>query len=310
MTGGAGFIGSNLCRSLLATNGIHSVSVIDDFSTGSAERLRDVEVDLIEGSVLDPTALSDAIRNCNTVIHLAALPSVARSVEDPRRSHEVNASGTLAVLEAARQAGNLHTILAGSSSVYGSSSATSLHERLPTRPVSPYAASKLAAEAYALAYASSYHLPVLSFRFFNVYGPHQQPGHAYAAVIPSFIHAALNAQPLPVHGDGTQSRDFTFVDSVTAVIAQAVVRIVTNAAPVNLAFGTNATLLSIIDELETLLDRKLERVHQEPRVGDVAHSCADSSRLRELFADLRPIDIRDGLRATLAWMRDLQPLAR
>ena len=170
-------------------------------------------------------------------------------------------------------------------------------------PVSPYAASKLATESYALAYARSFGLPVLAFRFFNVFGPLQAPDHAYAAVVPAFLAAALRGEPLPVHGDGPQTRDFTYVGTVCAVLADAVVRQVTNGRPVNLAFGTRYSLLDLIAEIEALLGRPLERRHTEPRAGDVRDSQADQTNLARLFPDVEPVPLSEGLSDTIEWFR-------
>jgi UDP-glucose 4-epimerase len=237
------------------------------------------------------------------VVHLAARPSVPRSIADPVASHLANASGTVEVLEAARRAGNAHVIVASSSSVYGANPTLPKHEDLATLPLSPYAASKLATESYALAYQHSFDLPALAFRFFNVFGPLQAAGHAYAAVVPAFVSAALEGRSLVVHGDGKQSRDFTFVDTVTEVIADAVVRQVTSPVPVNLAFGTRTDLLTLIAELEAILGASVAVEHVEPRAGDVKHSQADSTRLQDLFPDVVPTALPDALRATIDWFR-------
>jgi UDP-glucose 4-epimerase len=195
-------------------------------------------------------------------------------------------------------------IVASSSSVYGANPELPKHEGLVPRPMSPYAASKLATESYALAYGPSFDLPVLAFRFFNVFGPLQQPGHAYAAVIPAFVCAALRGEPLPVHGDGTQSRDFTYVDSLTAIVTEAIRDRVTSPTPVNLAFGSRTDLLTVIELLSDVLGTDLAVEHQPSRAGDVPHSQADTSRLRELFPSVEPVDLRAGLERTVAWMRD------
>jgi UDP-glucose 4-epimerase len=171
--------------------------------------------------------------------------------------------------------------------------------------VSPYAASKLAAESYALAYQRSFGLPTLAFRFFNVFGPLQRAGHAYAAVIPAFVDAALRGEPLPVHGDGTQSRDFTYVDTVVAILAEAATTGTSHDEPVNLAFGTRTDLLTVIALLEDILGRPLRVEHQANRAGDVPHSQADNARLRSLFPAIEPTDLRAGLAATVEWMAGL-----
>jgi UDP-glucose 4-epimerase len=303
VTGGAGFIGSNLCRALLDAEFVDSVSVIDDLSNGFLSNLDGLDVSFTEGSILDDQALDAAIGGADAVVHLAALGSVPRSVADPLASHHANATGTVMVLEAARRHGNLHTVVASSSSVYGSNPTLPKHEDLATRPLSPYGGSKLATEGYALAWGSSYGLPVLAFRFFNVFGPHQPAGHVYAAVIPAFVDAALRGTPVTVHGDGTQSRDFTYVDTVTTTITDALRRTVTSPEPVNLAFGSRISLLDTLAELEQILGHPIERDHIANRAGDVPHSQADNSRLVALFPDLEPVPFADGLRATTDWMR-------
>jgi UDP-glucose 4-epimerase len=175
------------------------------------------------------------------------------------------------------------------------------HEDLATRPMSPYAAQKSITEGYALAYGNSYEMPTLAFRFFNVFGPLQAAGHAYAAVVPAFVSAALAGEPVTVHGDGTQSRDFTYVDTVTAVLADAVLRQVKSLDPVNLAFGSRTTLLELLDLMETLIGHPIARNHIENRAGDVPHSQAANDRLRALFPDIQPVELAQGLRATIDW---------
>jgi len=303
VTGGAGFIGANLCRRLLATPAVSAVTAVDDLSTGFAANLDGVGAELVEASILDTELMAGLAADADAVVHLAALGSVPRSVADPVSSHAVNATGTLTVLEAARQGGVAHVVVASSSSVYGANPALPKHEGLAQLPMSPYAASKLATEGYALAYQHSYGLPVLAFRFFNVFGPRQAAGHAYAAVVPAFVEAALADRPIPVHGDGTQSRDFTYVDTVTAVLTDALVRRVAAPEPVNLAYGTRTDLLTLIGMLEEILGRTLVRAHGPRRPGDVDHSRADDTRVRTLFPDVEPTPLTDALRATVDWYR-------
>lgn len=302
VTGGGGFIGANLCRTLLARPAVSHVTVIDDFSTGFRSNLDGLDVRLVEGTILNGDALSEAMLGVDAVVHLAALGSVPRSVADPVSSHTANATGSLKVLEAARER-RLHTIVASSSSVYGSNPVLPKHENLATLPLSPYAASKLATEAYALAYGASYEMPMLVFRFFNVFGPLQAAGQAYAAVIPAFIDAALRGRSLTVYGDGRQSRDFTFVGTVASLIAEALERQIVSAAPVNLAFGSRTTLLEVIEGLEEILGYKLPVEYAAPRKGDVMHSQADNTRLRELFGAVAPVAFSEGLRETVDWMK-------
>ena len=302
VTGGAGFIGANLCRALVTGPRARPVVVLDDLSTGRAENLAGLDgVDLVEGSILDAALLERVTAGVGAVVHLAARASVPRSLEDPAATHAVNATGTLAVLDAARRAGGPHVVVASSSSVYGANTTLPASEDLATSPLSPYAASKLAAEGYALSYARSFGLRVLVFRFFNVFGPRQPAGHAYAAVVPAFLDAALAGRPLPVHGDGRQTRDFTFVDSVVSVVVDALARGVTAPGPVNLAFGGRASLLDLTDEMSRVLGRQLELEFGPARQGDVRHSQADQSRLRALFPDIEPVPLSAGLQATAEW---------
>jgi UDP-glucose 4-epimerase len=309
ITGGAGFIGANLARRMAADNRIDEVVVFDDLSTGRESNLEGVEATLHVATILDPDALDVAFVGADAIVHLAARPSVPRSIADPLASHHANATGTLEVLEAARRVGKPHVVVASSSSVYGANPTLPKSEDLRTQPLSPYAVTKQATESYAIAYARCFDLPVLAFRFFNVYGPLQPAGHAYAAALPAFIDAALRGQPIPVDGDGEQSRDFTFVGSVAAAITEASVRRVTSDDPVNLAFGSRRTILAAIDELGSVLGRPLTREHRPPRPGDVRHSQADGSRLSQLLPDVEPFPFRGGLQATVDWFRGLPEYA-
>lgn len=301
VTGGAGFIGANLCARALDEG--HEVVVIDDFSTGERANVHGLSVRLVEGSVLDPEALAEATRDVQAVIHLAALGSVPRSIKDPVATHQANALGTLKVLEAARAAAVDHVSVASSSSVYGLNPALPKSEREWVRPMSPYAVSKLATEQYALAYQQSFGMQTLAFRFFNVFGPLQRAGHVYAAVIPVFMDALLAGRPLPVNGDGSNSRDFTFVGTVCEVLLDAATRRVVHQEPVNLAFGTNTTLLELISRMEEVTGLTAQVEHREARPGDVQHSQADNAVLRSLFPGVRPVSLDEGLRATYAWFQ-------
>lgn len=303
ITGGAGFIGSNLAR-YAQENGGHEVVVLDDLSTGSRENLAGLDVDFIEGSILDDEVIDRAVRGVDSIIHLGAIPSVPRSVKNPVASHHANATGTLNVLEAARTNDVEHVVVASSSSVYGSNPRLPKSEYDWTRPMSPYAVSKHATEGYAIAYNYSYGLKTLAFRFFNVYGPGQAAGHSYAAVIPQFVDAALAGRPLPVNGDGTQSRDFTFVDSVCAALLESSEKQIASFDPVNLAFGSNTNLLSLIELLGTELGSKLEVEFHPARIGDVKASQADSTRLSELFPAIKPWPIENGLARTIEWYKE------
>lgn len=298
VTGGAGFIGANLCRVLAPR---HDVLVLDDLSTGHEANLSGVDATLRVGSVLDAAMVREVCRGASAIVHLAAIPSVPRSIHDPLRTHETNVTGTLTVLEAARETG-AHVVLASSSSVYGGGGAHATDENTVCRPLSPYGVSKLAAESYATAYRTSFTLDTISFRFFNVFGPLQDPDTTYAAVVPTFLRAALRGDALTIHGDGKQSRDFTFVDSVAEVLADAVDRRVTSAGPVNLAFGTRTTLNELADKVAHVAGRALAVRHGPARLGDIRHSRAYPAALRELFPDVRPVPLATGLRRTLAWL--------
>lgn len=299
ITGGAGFIGSNLARAALA-EGV-DVAILDDLSNGYRENIDGLDVRFIEGTLLDPAAVTSALDGVESVVHLGALGSVPRSIKDPLSSHAANATGTLTLLEQVRTAGVEHVITASSSSVYGANPALPKGEREWVRPMSPYAVSKLATEQYTLAYQNSYGLRTLAFRFFNVFGPWQRASHVYAAAIPIFIDAMLAGKPVPVHGDGEQSRDFTYVGSVCRVILDAVNRRVSHPEPVNLAFGTNTTINRVISELGRTMGVDPEVKRLDPRPGDVRHSQADSSSLRALFPGVQCVPMEDGLIKTLEW---------
>ncbi|MEO7555933.1 MAG: NAD-dependent epimerase/dehydratase family protein [Acidimicrobiales bacterium] len=303
VTGGAGFIGANLCRAMAADDQFDRVVALDDLSTGCAANLDGIDCELVEGSILDDALLDKVLVDTDSVVHLAARPSVPRSLEDPMASHTVNATGTLTVLEAMRRHRVGHIVVASSSSVYGATAALPKHEELATRPLSPYGASKLAAESYALAHGHSFGINVLALRFFNVFGPLQTAGHAYAAVVPAFITAALEGRPLPIHGDGNQTRDFTYVGTVCAVLADAVARSVTSVDPVNLAFGTRTSLLEFIEVLEGVIGHPLEREHQPPRGGDVRDSQAENTRLRALFPEITAMPLPRTVALTVDWYR-------
>lgn len=306
VTGGAGFIGANLCRHLVDTGAATEVVAFDNLSTGFAENVAAIPgVQLVEGDILDQAHLTEVLAGAAAVVHLAARPSVPKSIDDPLASHDNNATGTIRVLEAMRAAGVAKVVVASSSSVYGANPAMPKVETLTPMPVSPYAASKLAAESYTLSYQRVFGLEAVAFRFFNVFGPLQRAGHAYAAVVPAFVDAALAGRPLPIHGDGGQTRDFTYVGSVAEVITEVVVRGVRSLTPVNLAFGTRYSLLELIELLEKILEHPLERAHLDPRAGDVRDSQADQTALRALVPNLEPVDFEAGLRQTVDWFRSL-----
>lgn len=301
VTGGAGFIGSNLVKHLNAFEAEWKIRVLDDLSTGRLENLDGTTCEFIEGTILDSAVLESALADVHAVVHLAAIGSVPRSIVAPVLSHQANATGTLQVLEAARMVGVSQVIVASSSSVYGSNPSLPKSELDWTRPMSPYGVSKQATEGYAIAYNFSYGMSNLALRFFNVYGPGQPADHDYAAVIPRFVSAGLRGATLTVHGDGYQSRDFTFVETVCEALRLAVAEKVTSNDPANLAFGTNTSLLELITELQDVLGSPLQIQHVDTRVGDVRASQSDGVRIRELFPTLEPTPLRRGLVETVKW---------
>ncbi|WP_241681330.1 NAD-dependent epimerase/dehydratase family protein [Pseudactinotalea terrae] len=301
VTGGAGFIGHNLARMALAAG--HEVRVLDDLSTGFRDNLDGLDVDLREASLLEESAVGDAVRGMDSIIHLAALGSVPRSIQDPMRSHHANATGTLTLLDQARRHSVTHVVSASSSSVYGMNPALPKGEREWVRPMSPYAVTKLATEQYTLAYQQSYGFETLAFRFFNVYGPGQRAGHAYAAVVPTWLDAILRGEPVWINGDGSNSRDFTYVETVCDVLLSAAARRVHCDEPVNLAYGTNTSLLALVEEIRSIAGTEFDVRFRAPRAGDVPHSQAENVTLRNLFPEIVPFQLASGLEATYRWMR-------
>lgn len=298
VTGGAGFIGTHVCRDLLRRG--HAVDVLDDLSTGSRDNLAELPVRLHLGSVADPEVVAAASGKVDAVVHLAAVASVPASFERPADTLSVNAVGTHNVLEAARAAG-AHVVVASSASIYGDDAAARKHESAEPLPSSPYAVSKLVAELYAAAWQRTFGLPTLTFRFFNIFGPLQRPGPAAGAVVPAFITAALAGAELNVLGDGRQVRDFVPVTTAASVIAEAVERRLVHPSPVNLALGGRTSLLDLIGHLEKILGRRLTTRHLPARQGDIRSSCADDSLFRRLFPGTASPAIIDALRDTVAW---------
>lgn len=303
ITGGAGFIGSNLARKAVSLG--HDVSIIDDLSTGYLDNVDTSRTAFTQASITDRDAVDEVLNGVDAVVHLAALGSVPRSIMDPEASNFANITGTLTLLERMRSAGVRQLTYASSSSVYGLNPAMPKSEREWVRPLSPYAVTKLASEQYVLAYQQSFGFSTTAFRFFNVYGPGQRPGHAYAAVIPIFLDAISRGEPLPVNGDGAQSRDFTFVDTVCAALLESAERGASHPEPINLAFGTNTTLLSLIDVIGKVTGGKPVIEHRAPRIGDVPHSQAANARLREAFPDVAPVPLETGVSETWEWMKSV-----
>lgn len=302
ITGGAGFIGSAVCRTLSAEESITQIVVLDDLSTGSARNIRGIDgVQLIQGSILNDNVLCLSLQGASSVVHLAARASVTASTQDPYSIHEIDATGTIRVLEACRKLGVPHFVLASSAAVYGPEPVIPTPESYTPRPVSPYAASKLAAESYAFAYAHCFGLGVLSLRFFNVYGPRQLLEDTNGAVVPAFLFAAIMGRPVTILGDGTQTRDLIFVESLSKIISTAVVREIVSDRSINVGSGIGTSLLQLVDIIGDLVGRELKVEHLPPRVSDVQHSIADVRILQEFFGHVRQLDLRAGLSRTLQW---------
>lgn len=300
VTGGAGFIGSNLVERLL-TKG-QEVTVVDDLSTGLKSNLDLSRITFHELSLTNRDGLAKALNGVDAIVHLGARGSVPRSLKNPIATHDVNATGTLNVLEAARTSG-AQVIFSSSSSVYGRNGQLPKDESMWLSPLTPYAASKLAAEGYVQAYGSAYEVPVTLLRFFNVFGPKQRPDHEYAAVLPKWIWKAMNNEAIDVYGDGSQTRDFTYVRTVLDVIEDAINRGVCTEGAVNLAFGNRISLLTTIDLLKNHFpDLKVNFLGDRP--GDVKNSQNDPVLLKKLFPSVAPIEFEVALNETVNWLKE------
>jgi len=303
VTGGAGFIGSHVVERLLA-NG-EKVRILDNFSTGKPANVAPFQgrVEIVEGDLRDPAALARAVAGCEVVYQQAALRSVPRSIDDPLANNDVNVTGILQLLVAAKKAGVRRVVYASSSSVYGDDPTLPKVETQTPRPISPYAASKIMGEYYCRIYSQLYGLETVSLRYFNVFGPRQDPESKYAAVIPRFITAALAGEAAEVHGDGLQSRDFTYVDNVVDanLLAGSVPGVAGEAF--NVACGGRFTLLDVLAAIEKGLGHPVARKHEEARAGDVKHTLADISKVRRMLGYEPKVDFEEGMRRTVDWFR-------
>jgi nucleoside-diphosphate-sugar epimerase len=303
VTGGAGFIGSHLADGLLARG--YKVRVLDNFSTGHRENLADIvnRIELIEGDIRNAATVQDAMRKVDVVFHEAALPSVARSVESPLESNEVNITGTLNVLLAARDAGVRRVVFAASSAAYGNQATLPKVETMTPDPLSPYAIGKLTSEMYMRAFADLYGLSTVSLRYFNVFGPRQDPTTQYAGFIAKVITCALNEEVYPVYGDGEQSRDFTYIENVVQANLLAAEKEIAGAPVINIACGDRITLNQTIAMVNELTHQSIPSNFGPPRAGDVRHSQADITLAKKLLGYGPQVDMREGLRRTLEWYR-------
>jgi UDP-glucose 4-epimerase len=302
VTGGAGFIGSNLADALVADG--HAVRVLDDLYTGFAENVP-AEAELIEASVGDGEAAAKAVSGAEVVFHQAAHRAVLSSVQDPLRTDLANVHGTLVLLKAAADAGVRRVVYASSSSLYGGADILPTPEDAPLVPRSPYAVTKLAAEHYCRVFSELFGLETVALRYFNVYGPRQRPDSAYAAVIPLFIDALANGQSPLIHGDGTQSRDFTFIDDVVRanLLAASAPADRTSGRAYNIAGGQRTTLLQLVDILGEILGVEPKPTFGPPRDGDVHQSQADGTAARRDLGFETQVPLEDGLARTVAWFR-------
>ncbi|MBI4509362.1 MAG: SDR family oxidoreductase [Deltaproteobacteria bacterium] len=303
VTGGCGFIGSNLVRALVERG--EKVRVLDNLSTGRIENLAGLEanVQLIRGDITDAATVAEAVAGCDYVLHQAALPSVPRSIEAPLESDRINVHGTLVVLEAARKAKVKRVVYAASSSAYGETPTLPKVETMTPSPLSPYGVSKLAAEHYMSVYTYCYGLETVSLRYFNVFGPRQDPNSHYAAVIPRFVTAALSGRSPTIFGDGLQSRDFCFIDNAVEANLLACTAPGASGRVFNVACGVRTTLLEVIGTLSEVVGRKILAVHEAERAGDIKHSLADITLARQVLGYTAGVGIAEGLARTVEWYR-------
>ncbi|HEX3903237.1 MAG TPA: SDR family oxidoreductase [Polyangia bacterium] len=301
ITGGAGFIGSSLARALV-TRG-DRVRVIDNFFSGKRENLADIseDVDLIEGDIRDEAALTRALGGIELVFHEAAIPSVPRSLADPIGNHDANATGTLKLLHAAKRAGVRRVVYAASSSAYGDTPTLPKVETMRPMPLSPYAVAKLAGEHYCQVFAGAYGLETVCLRYFNVFGPHQDPKSEYAAVIPRFVTAALGQQGVTIYGDGTQSRDFCFIDNTVEANLAAGSAPGASGGVFNVACGAAINLNDVVKLVGEIVGHAVPITYVPGRVGDVKHSLADITAARERLGYRGAISFAEGLKRTVAW---------
>ncbi len=307
VTGGAGFIGSHLVEALLERG--HRVRVLDNFSTGDPSNLERVrqDIEVLEGDVIDFETTRRAVRGVEVVFHQAALASVPRSIADPLATHAACVTGTLQLLQSAREAGVRRVVYAASSSAYGASTKLPKSESDPTLPLSPYAAAKLAAEHYCAAFSEVYGLETVRLRYFNIYGPRQTPDSPYAAVIPLFMQAMLAGRSPFVNGDGQQSRDFTFVEDAVQANLLAAETPGISGRVYNIACGRRTSLLELVEKINVLLGTSILPSYRDPRPGDVRHSQADIARAQCELGFQPRTDIDRGLRRCLEYQRAGQP---
>jgi UDP-glucose 4-epimerase len=300
VTGGAGFVGTNLVRTLLKEN--YEVLILDDFSTGLEGNIKGLACEVREVSLVDSEKVNKALEKSEYIFHLGARGSVPRSIKNPRATMDVNVTGTLNILESARVTGAT-VAFSSSSSVYGSNLDLPKSEKMWMAPLTPYAASKLSGEALVSSYAAAFGVPAVTYRFFNIFGPWQRPDHDYAAVIPKWIWKLMNGQSIEIFGDGNQSRDFTYIDTVVSVLMEGLKTRVNHPNPLNLAFGSRITLRQCIDEFRFRFPDLVVKYLPE-RTGDVRNSQNDPKLITSLFPQIKPIGFSEGLDKTYRWFME------
>ncbi|RIK63469.1 MAG: LPS biosynthesis protein WbpP [Planctomycetota bacterium] len=301
VTGGAGFIGSHIVQRLVEQG--RRVRVLDNFATGRRENLTEVagRIELIEGDMADPQIAQRACQGVDVVLHQAAIPSVPKSVADPATSHRANVEGTFQLLVAAREAGVRRFVYAGSSSAYGESKTLPKVETMATDPLSPYAVQKLTGEYYCRAFARCYGMQTLTMRYFNVFGPRQDPKSQYAAAIPAFVTSILRSQPPTVYGDGEQTRDFTYIENVVEANLLAATAPRTAGEVINVACGGHVTVNEIIRDINKLLGKDIQPSYVPARNGDIRHSWADISLAEKVIGYRPKVTFAEGLQRAINW---------
>jgi len=304
VTGGAGFIGSNICRKLVQQGCF--VRVIDNLITGKTSNISDIidKIEFIEGDMGDEQTALSSMKDIDIVLHQGALPSVPRSVEDPAATHRHCLDATFTLLLAVRDAGVKRFVYAASSSAYGDSPSLPKVEAMSAGPLSPYAAAKLSGEYYCSVFSEVFGLETISLRYFNVFGPYQDPTSQYAAAIPAFVTAMLKDEKPTIYGDGEQSRDFTYVENVVEANLLAANARRTSGEVVNIACGEAVTVNTIVDMINELVGKDIKPIYTDPRPGDVKHSLADISLAEKLIGYKPKVSFREGLRKTIDWYRE------
>src|SRR6476620_1670584 len=303
VTGGAGFIGSHLSEELVRRG--NQVRVLDNLSTGKRKNLEHIPgVEFIEGDLADPEACARAVQGVDYVLHQAAIPSVPKSVKDPVTSNRANIDGSLNILVAARDAGVKRLVYAGSSSAYGDTPTLPKREDMPTEPLSPYALQKLVAEQYCRMFTRLYGLETVTIRYFNVFGPRQDPSSPYSGVISLFISALCDGRQPTIYGDGEHTRDFTYVANVVDGVLRACLAPAASGEVINVATGGRISLNTLFNTIRQLVDASVDPMYSAPRPGDVKDSQADSSKARRLLGYEPSISFEEGLARTVAWYRD------